>query len=350
MSAIDWAERGWLPDAAVRWGIRRLLAARLRLEGGRSQDEADRRKSAFADACRRGPVAAETKRANEQHYEVPSAFFVRILGPRLKYSSCLWEAGTDDLAASEEAMLSTTCERAEIRDGMELLDLGCGWGSLSLWLAERYPSSRILAVSNSRTQKEFIDDQALRRGFASRLDVVTCDMNDFATERRFDRILSIEMFEHMRNHAELLRRIAGWLRPEGKLFVHIFVHRTSAYPFETEGDGDWMAQHFFTGGMMPSEDWFRWFPEALEVERQWSVDGTHYARTLEAWLRRLDGHRDELRELFAQSHGREADVRLNRWRIFLMACAELFAYRGGQEWRVGHYLLHRARTASDQRA
>jgi cyclopropane-fatty-acyl-phospholipid synthase len=339
VSAIDWAERGWMPDRAVRWGIRRLLAARLRLERGRSKEEALRRKSDFVESCKRGSIAQAVKLANEQHYEVPSDFYLRVLGPRLKYSSCLWNDDVRDLRAAEEAMLRLTCERAEIRDGMEILELGCGWGSLSLWMAEQYPNSRILAVSNSRTQKAHIDEQARIRGFSERLQIVTCDMNDFDVKRRFDRVVSVEMFEHMRNHEALLRRVSQWLGDEGKLFVHIFVHRELAYPFEVDGDNDWMARHFFTGGIMPSFDWFRHFATDLRLEQAWAVNGQHYAKTLEAWLQQLDDQRDELEAIFQGTYGADASVRLNRWRIFLMACAELFDYAEGTEWHVGHYLL-----------
>ncbi|MFO0863934.1 MAG: cyclopropane-fatty-acyl-phospholipid synthase family protein [Gemmataceae bacterium] len=342
MSAIDWAERGWMPDMAVRWGIRRLLADRLRMERGRSEEETQRRKASFIGSCKQGPIAHAVKLANEQHYEVPSDFYLRVLGPRLKYSSCLWSDNLAKLKTAEEAMLRLTCDRAELRDGMDLLELGCGWGSLSLWMAEHYPTSRIVAVSNSRTQKAHIDEQARLRGFADRLHVVTSDMNDFDTERRFDRVVSVEMFEHMRNHDLLLRRIANWLRDEGKLFVHIFVHRELAYAFDADGDNDWMARHFFTGGIMPSFDWFRHFEDAMRLERQWPVNGQHYAKTLEAWLRQLDEQRDALESIFRTTYGSDASVRLNRWRIFLMACAELFAYAEGNEWHVGHYLLSKA--------
>ena len=343
MSAIDWAERGWVPDMAVRWGIRRLLADRLRMEQGRSAEEASRRKGAFVATCKQGPIAHAVTQANEQHYEVPSDFYLRILGPRLKYSSCHWDDGINDLAAAEDAMLRLTCDRADVRDGMDVLELGCGWGSLSLWLAEQYPAARILAVSNSRTQKAHLDEQARVRGFEDRVQVVTCDMNDFHADRRFDRVLSIEMFEHMRNHDALLRRVAGWLRKDGKLFVHLFVHRQLAYSFDADGDNDWMARHFFTGGIMPSFDWFRHFADTMSLTQAWAVNGRHYAKTLEAWLRRLDEHRDELEALFRPMYGADASVRLNRWRIFLMACAELFAYSEGNEWHVGHYLLDKTR-------
>jgi cyclopropane-fatty-acyl-phospholipid synthase len=335
---IDLAERGWLPDFAIRWGIRRLLAQRLRDEKRKScveQAEAMRR---FLDQMDAAPVAVETRQANQQHYEVPAGFYQKVLGKRLKYSSCVFATPTTSLDDAEEAMLRLTCERAELRDGMDVLELGCGWGSLSLWMAEKYPNSRILAVSNSRTQKTFIDEQARMRGFGN-LEIQTCDMNQFTTDRRFDRVVSVEMFEHMRNWPELLRRVAGWLRDEGKLFLHVFCHREHAYPFETDGDSNWMGRHFFTGGIMPS-DMLPWMLQRdLLMEQHWRVSGLDYALTSEAWLRNLDRQRDEIESLFVASHGADAQLQVQRWRMFFLAVAELFAYRGGDEWHVGHYRM-----------
>lgn len=330
--AIDLAERGLMPDAGIRHGIRRLLKARLREQRAQSVEERIARFETFRDSCQQGPIAIETPAANQQHYEVPTAFFERVLGPRLKYSSCLFAAPDTTLADAENAMLALADERADLHDGQAILELGCGWGSWSLWMAERYPRSSILAVSNSRTQKEFIDAQATARGLTN-LQVVTRDINDFDPGRQFDRVVSVEMFEHLRNHRELLRRIRTWLRSDGRLFVHIFCHREFAYPFETDGDDNWMGRHFFTGGIMPSFDWLAYCSDDFGIDRQWAVNGTHYSRTLEAWLALLDRQRQELAGLFASPVG------LQRWRIFLMACSELFGFAGGNEWFVGHFRL-----------
>lgn len=327
-------ERGWIPDPLLRWGIRRLLAKRLAQEaaGARSID-------AFVEELKRSPIAIHTQDANQQHYEVPTAFFQTVLGPRLKYSSCWWDDRTPDLAAAEEAMLALTCDRAGLAEKQQILELGCGWGSLSLFMAERYRSSRITAVSNSRTQKEYIDGEAQRRGL-NNLTIITADMNDFDTGATYDRVVSVEMFEHMRNYEELLARIRRWLKPDGRLFVHIFCHDRFAYPFEADGDNDWMARTFFTGGVMPSFDLLSRFDRDLVQLESWKVNGLHYARTLEAWLERMDRARAELWPLFEQTYGKEqAQKWWVYWRIFFIACAELFAYDSGRAWYVGHYLF-----------
>lgn len=327
-------EREWIPDPLLRWGIRRLLAKRLAQEAAST-----RTLEAFVEELKRSPVAIHTQDANQQHYEVPTAFFQTVLGPRLKYSSCWWDERTPDLAAAEETMLALTCDRAGLAGNQQILELGCGWGSLSLFMAERYPSSRITAVSNSRTQKEYIDGEARRRGL-NNLTIITADMNDFDTGATFDRVVSVEMFEHMRNYQELLARIRRWLKPDGRLFVHIFCHDRFAYPFETDGDNDWMARYFFTGGIMPSFDLLSRFDRDLVQIEAWKVNGVHYARTLEAWLERMDRARAQLWPLFEQTYGKDqAQKWWVYWRIFFLACAELFAYDGGRAWYVGHYLF-----------
>jgi len=336
--AIELAERGLLPDALVRLGMRRVIAARLAAPEAREPEPAGAAVRAFVDAMRAGPIAVATDAANEQHYELPAEFFAVVLGPYLKYSSCLWSAGVADLAAAEERMLALSCERAGLADGMEVLDLGCGWGSLSLWIARHYPRCRVLAVSNSAVQRRFITGRCAAAGL-DRVEVVTADMNAFDTARRFDRVLSVEMFEHMRNWGALFARIAGWLRPDGRFFLHVFCHRLLAYPYLDRGPADWMARHFFTGGIMPSADLPRRWDEHLEVAAQWPVGGLHYSRTLEAWLRRMDADRDALMPIFEATYGEGAARWFARWRMFFMACSELFRFAGGEEWFVTHTLL-----------
>jgi cyclopropane-fatty-acyl-phospholipid synthase len=338
---IGWAERGFLPDAAIRFGIRRLCAQRLREECAGDAVAVAQRVQLRIDELRAAPVAIHTDAANAQHYELPAKFFELCLGKRLKYSSCYFETGNETLDEAENAMLSLYCERAQLSYSQSILELGCGWGSLTLWMAERFPNSRITAVSNSRSQREFIEGQCRARGF-SNVRVITHDVNSLELEpAQFDRAVSIEMFEHMRNYETLLGRIARWLRPGGKLFVHIFCHRELLYPFETQGDDNWMGRYFFTGGLMPSADTLLWFQDDLRIERQWRLSGTHYQRTANAWLANQDAHRDDVMRVLVDAYGDEANVWNQRWRMFWMACAELFGYRGGNEWMVAHYRFSR---------
>lgn len=334
-------ESGRVPDFALRAGIRGLLRKRLReLERAAGGDPAAALRR-FADGMRAGPIAIQTRAANAQHYEVPAEFYAGVLGPQLKYSGAYWLAGVQTLGQAEEAMLQLTAERAGLADGQTILELGCGWGSLSLWMARRFPASRILALSNSRSQREWIEARARERGLAN-LAVVTADINDFAAPRRFERVVSVEMFEHTRNWSELLRRVAGWLEPRGRLFVHVFSHERFAYAFETEGRDDWLGRNFFTGGIMPAHGLLPLCAGELRLLQDWRVEGTHYARTAEAWLANLDARRDEARAILARVHGaRRAGAWVENWRVFFMACAELWNFRGGREWQVSHYLLER---------
>lgn len=336
---------GWdvLPDSLIRLGIRRLLRQRLRDERSDDPAERSRRVDAFAEELRRLPVAVATKAANDQHYEVPAAFYRLCLGPRLKYSSCLYPKGDEDIPAAEEAMLALTCERAELTDGQDVLELGCGWGSLTLWMAEKYPRSRITGVSNSASQRAHIESEARARGLTN-VRIITCDMNVFdAGAGAYDRVVSVEMLEHMKNWGELLRRVSTWLRPGGALFFHVFTHRDCAYHFESKDGTDWMSRHFFTGGIMPSNCLASRFQEHLKLERTWEVEGRHYGQTAEHWLRNTDRRRKEVLETFARTYGPgEARKWLAYWRIFFMACAELWNFDGGREWMVCHYRFRKA--------
>jgi cyclopropane-fatty-acyl-phospholipid synthase len=331
------AERGQLPDALLRQGIRRMCAQRLREELAGGLDQQAARFAGRIELLRRSPVAIHTDAANAQHYELPPAFFEQCLGKRLKYSGCYYPRGDETLEQAEQAMLALYDERAELADGQSILELGCGWGSLTLWMAERYPKARVTAVSNSRPQREHIEAQCRQRGLAN-VRVITCDVNQLELEpAQFDRCVSIEMFEHMRNYAILLGRIASWLRPGGKLFVHIFAHKTVMYPFETAGEDNWMGRHFFTGGLMPASDTLLWFQRDLQIERRWHVDGTHYQRTANHWLANQDARREPVMAILRKAYGEHASLWFQRWRMFWMACAEMFGYARGQEWLVAHY-------------
>lgn len=341
-SIVQLADNGSLPDALCRAGIRSLCAQRLRdiTQGSTADNEA--RVQAFVDQMKQGPIAPVPEKANEQHYEVPPAFFGLVLGSQFKYSSCYFPEGTTSLDDAESIALYKTCENADLQDGQRVLELGCGWGSLTLWMAERYPNAEITAVSNSAPQRQYIEAVAAHRQLRN-MRVITADMNNFDIGETFDRVVSVEMFEHMRNYQTLLANVARWLRPDGKLFVHIFCHRSSPYAFEPTGPADWMSRHFFTGGIMPSADIFERFTTNMRLADQKQWDGTHYEKTANAWLANLDANREQVLSIFETTYGpQEAKRWLQRWRLFFMACAELFGYNDGDEWFVSHYLLEPA--------
>jgi len=321
---------GLLPEPLIRWGIRRLLAHRLRQEARRLST------TTIEAELSHGPIAPIPEAANRQHDELPAEFFALVLGAHLKFSGAYWPEGVTTLDQAEEAMLELACSRAHLADGQHVLELGCGWGSLSRFMARRFPNSHVTAISNSRLQREFIEARA-----PANLEVVTADMNTLVLDTRFDRVVSVEMFEHMHNWRELMYRITGWLEPGGKLFVHVFCHRHYAYPCETDGAGNWLGRHFFTGGLMPSLHLLPRFRGTLIQERTWEVSGVHYARSAEAWARNLVAREAAVLAVLARAYGAAAPLWFQRWRVFFLACAERFAYHSGTEWLIGHYRLRK---------
>ena len=340
-TVIDWVERGRVPDAAVRAGIRRLCAQRRARETAGDCAMRLERQQAFIRSMDSSPIAPVPAKANEQHYELPAEFFHAVLGHRLKYSGCYFESASEDLDAAEDAALAATCAHAGLADGQNVLELGCGWGALTLWMASQYPGSRITAVSNAGAQRAFIEARAAERGLDN-VAVITADMNDFEPSNApFDRVVSLEMFEHMRNWRLLLQRISTWLRPGGRLLVHVFCHRSAAYAFQPEGSANWMGRHFFTGGIMPSDDLMLHFQDDLRHRGQWRWSGRHYMHTANAWLAHMDARRPTLLPVLEATYGRDAARWHQRWRVFFMACAELFGWRGGEEWWVVHHLMEK---------
>jgi cyclopropane-fatty-acyl-phospholipid synthase len=331
---VEAAERGWLPDAWIRFGIRRLLSHRRR------EIASSLRRTSVTSDLSLGPLAIETRAANEQHYELPPAFFETVLGRHLKYSSCYWPESVGSLDEAEHAALALTAERARIEDGQKILDLGCGWGSFTLWIAERYPRCRLTAVSNSAAQGQYIRRLAAARGLEN-VETLTADINQLALPGGYDRVVSIEMIEHVRNYRLLTERLAGWLDPQGLVFLHHFCHRSTPYLFEDAGSGDWMARHFFTGGVMPSEHLLDEFAGPLQRVDRWRLNGKHYQKTALAWLDRMDAHEKRIGRLFEATYGADAERWRERWRLFFLAVAELFGAQQGNEWFVSHSLWSR---------
>ena len=335
------AEKGLLPDSLIRFGIKRLCRQRLSEARTLDLEALENKHQQWIDFLTKSPVAIMPEKANEQHYELPPKFFELALGASLKYSCGLWPKGVSSLDESESEMLRLTCKRAELVDGQDILELGCGWGSLTFHMAQNFPNSKITAVSNSNDQIKFIEKKCLKLRLKN-IETINADMNDFAIDKEFDRVVSIEMFEHMRNYDELLKRIGGWLNQSGKLFVHIFSHKEISYPFEDKGDGDWMAREFFSGGQMPSHKLLMSFPGRMKAKTSWRIDGTHYAKTSRAWLEKMDKNKKAIVEVFSSTYGEKAaSTWFHRWRIFFMSCEVLFGYNRGSEWGVSHYLFEK---------
>jgi cyclopropane-fatty-acyl-phospholipid synthase len=335
-----------IPEWLIRVGIRRMLAQKIVAETEPSEAAQQAKRMAFFESLKAMPIAIDTRSANDQHYEVPTEFFNYVLGPHKKYSCAWWTPQTDALPHAEAAMLALTCERAQLADGQTILELGCGWGSLSLWMATHYPNATIKAVSNSRTQKAYIDTEAQKRNL-NNLQVITANMVDFdataATGLTFDRVVSVEMFEHMKNYQALLARISHWLKPDGKLFVHIFTHQTFAYHYEDTDGTDWLTRYFFAGGTMPSDDLLLYFQRDLRIEHHWRVDGTHYQQTANAWWNNMRAHRAQIMPILANTYGAQNAKRWwVYWKLFFLACAELWGYDQGRQWLVSHYLFNNA--------
>jgi cyclopropane-fatty-acyl-phospholipid synthase len=333
-------EKDMLPDFIIRYGIRGLLAQRLQDEDKGNHEAQQEHFMKLVEELKNSPIAVNTADANTQHYEVPANFFQLILGKHLKYSSGYWKEGVTSIDTSERDMLEITCDRAELKDGQTILELGCGWGSLSLFMAEKYPNSKITSVSNSHSQKVFIDGQAQKRNIKN-LTILTADMNVFQIGEQFDRVVSVEMFEHMRNYQLLMNKVTSFLTPHGKLFVHIFTHKDFAYKFEVQDETDWMSKYFFTGGIMPSDHLLLYFQKELKIEQHWRVSGVHYEKTSNAWLQNMDSHKQQIMEIMNQVYGKDALKWWSYWRIFFMSCAELWGYKQGKEWMVSHYLFQK---------
>ena len=333
---IELAEKGIIPDYFIRQGIVRNCENRLNNENVSNTEKVSSKKQSWIQQMKESPIALVPEKANEQHYEVPPAFFENVLGKHLKYSSGYWPDGVNSLDESEESMLKLSFERAQLTDGDSILELGCGWGSLTCYMASKLPNSKITAVSNSKDQKEHILNRCKNQGLDN-IEVITADMNDFETENKYDRVVSIEMFEHMRNYKKLLLKISSWLHDGGKLFIHIFTHQSVVYPFENQGEADWMAREFFSGGMMPSHDLLLHFQDDLIIEDIWRMSGTHYEKTSLAWVNKMDANKDIVMKIFSETYGDDAKLWFQRWRIFFMSCEKLFGYNNGSDWGVSHY-------------
>lgn len=333
--------KGILPDPIIRFGIKKLLKNRIDEISSKDVEKKDQDRLRLIHELQTGPIAIQTDLANDQHYQLPPDFFKLALGPNLKYSCAYFDQKTQHLGEAEMAMLEITCQRAELIDGQDILELGCGWGSLTLYMAKKFPNSKIKAISNAANQRQYIEAEVKKHNL-NNVEVITQNVINFETADRFDRVVSVEMFEHMRNHQILINRIATWLKENGKLFIHIFVHRDVTYKFEVKDETDWMSKYFFSGGIMPSEHYLYYLKLDLSLTKHWRVSGTHYAKTSRAWLKNMDAQIDEVKKIFSKHYGKEnAERWINYWRVFFMSCEELWNYNDGTEWFVSHYLLEK---------
>jgi cyclopropane-fatty-acyl-phospholipid synthase len=347
---LSLVEKNIIPDWLIRYKIRLLLRSRLKAEYVGNNEERQARYMNLIYNLKSSPIAVNTSDANEQHYEVPTAFYKLVMGKYLKYSCGYWKDNQVDQNKSEKDMLDLTCKRAELLNNQNILEFGCGWGSLTLFMAAKYPTSKITAVSNSRIQKAYIDDKSSALGLVN-IEVITADMNDFEIDQKYDRVVSVEMFEHMRNYQKLLNKVSRFLNDEGKLFVHIFSHKELAYKFEVKDDSDWMSKYFFTGGIMPSDHLFHYFNDDMVVKKHWRVNGKHYEKTSNNWLRRMEENKSEIIPLFKETYGVDQAMKWwVYWRLFFMSCAELWAYNNGEEWIVSHYLFEKVNVQNDKLA
>ena len=336
---IKLSEKQLIPDFAIRYGIRTLLKKRLDSLVSNNPETNIQDKIDFIHKMNSSKIALVPELANKQHYEIPANFYKYCLGRHRKYSSCYWEDNTKNLDEAELLSLKLTTQHAKLTNGQNILELGCGWGSLTLWMAKKFPKSKITAVSNSSSQKTHILEQAKKRNL-NNISIITEDMNKFNPKTRYDRIVSVEMIEHMRNHRQLFKKINTWLKPGGLFFMHIFVHKTQPYLFEVQDEDDWMSQYFFSGGMMPSEDLPLFFQEDLKIIDQWSWSGKQYEKTANAWLANIDFNKEKVMKTLEKIYGKDNSKKwFQRWRIFFMSCAELWGYRDGNEWKVAHYLF-----------
>ena len=336
---IKLSEKKLIPDFAIRYGIRALLKKRIGSLVSINPETNIRNKIDFIHKMNSSKIALMPELANKQHYEIPANFYKYCLGRHRKYSSCYWEGNTKNLDEAELLSLKLTTQHAKLTNGQNILELGCGWGSLTLWMAKEFPKSKITAVSNSSSQKNYILNQAKKRNL-NNISIITEDMNNFNPKTRYDRIVSVEMIEHMRNHGQLFKKINTWLKSGGLFFMHIFVHKAQPYLFEVQDEDDWMSQYFFSGGMMPSEDLPLFFQEDLKIIDQWSWSGKQYEKTANAWLTNIDSNKEKVMKTLEEIYGKDNSKKwFQRWRIFFMSCAELWGYRDGNEWKVVHYLF-----------
>ncbi len=331
---------GRLPDFVIRLGIKFLNKRRLQEHYSLSSEIRHEKLKEFMLQLKTGPISVNTKTTNAQHYELPTEFFKIVLGPKLKYSCSYFNSKKDTLAEADENMLNIYLQRAKIKNSDEILELGCGWGSLTVYMATQFPKSKITAISNSSVQKKYID-QLLKKRKIKNVNVITSDFNDFSTQKKFDKVVSIEMFEHIRNYEKAFQKVHSFLKKGGQCFIHIFAHREIAYPFEVKDDSDWMSKYFFTGGTMPSNHLFTYFCHPLKINDHWVVNGKQYTYTADKWLENMDANKERVLKIFQDVYEDEYKIWYQYWRIFFMSVAELFGYKNGNEWVINHYLFEK---------